>query len=166
LIAVLVLASAAGCSDGQGPSLDGPPTMTATVDGAAWLPNAGEVFGLLQSGTAFIAARRLSDGGQTEELIQIEFDTAEPFRSATYTLAGGPAAFAVFTVRTGPQTEAVYGTDPQHTGSLTIEAADAADSVVVGSFAFEAQQLGGTALRRIAGRFRVRYSMSVPLMRR
>lgn len=143
--------------------------LAATVDGARWSAGTGnsDLFGLLQSGTAFIIARRLEDGGQTEELIQIEFETANPFQSATYTLTGGPAAFAVFTVRTGlPQTEAVYGTTPEHTGSLTIEAADAADSVMVGSFAFEAQQLGGTALRRVAGRFRVRFSMSVPLVRR
>lgn len=62
--------------------------------GAAWSPDAGasDLFGLLQSGRAFIFARRLLDGGQNEEMLQIEFDTADPFRSASYRLTGGPAA--------------------------------------------------------------------------
>jgi hypothetical protein len=138
--------------------------LTATVDGAAWAPDAGalDLFALLQSGRAFIFARRLLDGGQTEEMLQIEFDTADPFRRASYRLTGGPAAFATFRVQTGPSTGAIYGTDSQHTGSVAIQTADATDSVVAGSFSFEAQQLGGTAVRRIAGQFRVRYTTTVP----
>ena len=160
---LLVLGGIGACSDSQGPSLDGPPMLTATVDGTAWAPDTGSVdpFGLLQAGTVFIGAHRVLDGGQTEELLQIAFDTSDPFRRASYPLAGGPAGYATFTVRTGPQTEAVYGTNPQHTGSVTIRAVDPADSVVTGSFVFEAQQVGGTALRAIAGEFRVRYTTTI-----
>jgi hypothetical protein len=56
----------------------------------------------------------------------------------------------------------LYQTNPGHTGSIAIQAASSSDSVVAGRFAFEAERLGGTGVRRVSGRFRVRYLTAFP----
>ena len=96
----------------------------------------------------------------------MEFATTDIFERTSYDLAADISGFATYQVFTSPpggSAEVYYSTTRGHPGALTIEAVNVKDSVVTGTFVFDAVPLGpGSAVHHIAGQFRVRYVTTVP----
>jgi len=164
LLAALILAFASGCGDGYEPSLEGPPFFSASIDGGPWEPGTGasDLVAVLQPGRAFIVANRFLVDEQVGEFVQLEFDTPDPFRITRYLFVGGTTGHAILRIHRGSNPDALYQTNPGHGGSVAIRAADPSDSVVTGTFVFEAGQLGGSGVRQVSGSFRVRFVTSFP----
>jgi hypothetical protein len=164
-VALLVTSA---CGDGQAPSLSGPSFVTATIDSKPWRADTapGDLFALLGPQRVILSARRLTTQPSAEEALSIEFGTTDIFAERSYPLTSGFAGFASFRVTTlppGGPTEVFYSTTQEHSGAFTIEASSPQDSVVTGSFAFEAGPLTGSLeVHHITGRFRVRYTTTAP----
>ena len=166
LPAVLLLAAGLNCGDDQqGPSADGPPFFTATIDGVVWPPD--DFVALLtqdirstQTGVRLEARRNLDDGGS--ETLFISLFTPDPFSLTSYRLTtGGAGEAAGFfqQVPNPPDPEVIFSTGEEHTGTLRITGANTTDSVVSGLFAFEAEDGLTGEVRQFRGEFRVRYEV-------
>ena len=160
--AILGLALSLGCGDDQlGPSADGPPFFTATIDGQPWSPEEFAALldydNLSQQAVVILQARRNTDDGGTETL-SINFFTSDPFSLTSYPLDTGGAGEAAGFFDT-PNPETSYSTDEEHRGTRRITGANTTDSVVSGVFAFAGAGYTG-GVRQFRGEFRVRYTTS------
>src|SRR6266540_7560555 len=148
-ISAVALIVVGACGESQAPSLNGPPFVTATVDGKPWVADTapGGLYALLGPQRVILWARRQTDQPAAEELLAVEFATNDVFAERSYPLTADIAGFATFRVTTqapGGPTEVFYSTTQEHTGTLTVEGSSPQDSVVTGSFVFEAVALGGS----------------------
>jgi hypothetical protein len=164
---LLALGTFWGCGESQAPNLDGPPFMAASVDGTRWVPGADPraLYALLGAQRVILVARRATQQPAGEEILQVEFATTDIFSERSYRLAADISGFATFQVFTQSPggSAAFYSTTPDHTGTLTIQAASAQDSVVTGVFAFDAVSLSGrSVVHHFTGQFRVGYTTTVP----
>ncbi|MEP6689012.1 MAG: hypothetical protein ABJC36_11745 [Gemmatimonadales bacterium] len=156
------------CGDSQAPSLSGPSFVAGTIDGRSWRADTAplDLYALLGPQRVILSARRHTEQPAAEEVLGIEFETTDIFAERNYPLAGtltGIATFRVTTLPPGGPTQAFYSTMQQHTGTLIIEASDPVDSVVTGSFGFEAGPFTESPeVHHVTGRFRVRYTTHVP----
>ena len=151
------------CGDSLGPiptapSLDGPPFLTAEVNGRRWEPGTGPGQLSLFFGThriAITADRPLATASMVERL-QLELETPIPPQPGSYVLDNGPVAFATMTTYDFGQITAWFTTNAQHQGTLVIAEVSPADSLLTGAFRFEAVNLDGT-VRQVRGSFRLRF---------
>ena len=121
-----------GCGDSEppeGPSVEGPPFLSATIDGLPWSPDPGDLVAFTGDGISLMARRNAEDASRSE-MLRIEFATSDLFRLATYRLSGDNSGFAQFTASfTAPGGSPLdslvgYTTDAQHIGSITLTGAE------------------------------------------
>jgi hypothetical protein len=155
----LILAAGLACGDSGGPDLDGPVFFTGTLDGSAW---AGDtVVATLTSSTALsITGARVASADEEQEITLFLSGFGQ---TGTFVLAGGPtagvAALSVLKIGNNTVTAiSTYLSSAAAPGELRITGISTKDSVVTGSFLFEAAAVPDTAPHRhVSGRFRVRY---------
>jgi len=157
LHAILLFGLGLGCGDTQqGPSAEGPPFLSATINGQPWSPDPGDALAAVVGPdlVSLQAHRDLGDGGS--EMLSIVLVTSEPFRLANYRLAGH-ASFAQLVLSSPLDSLVFFTTGAAHPGSLSITGANSTDSVVSGLFAFEGYDRSSGEVRLVRGQFRVRY---------
>jgi hypothetical protein len=158
----LLVAVGAACSDSSGPDLNGPAFFTATLDGVSW---AGDTTVAVLTNGSHLSVTGVRSASPTEE--QEITLTLEGFGKGTFVLgdqtAAGVAALTVMQVDNHVVTGiSHYLSSPQHPGELRITGISTSDSVVTGSFAFEAASQPDTASHhQVSGQFRVRYATQV-----
>ncbi|HUL04545.1 MAG TPA: hypothetical protein VLV16_15090 [Gemmatimonadales bacterium] len=161
-----ILLGLTSCAQSDGPTavkggttLDGPPYFQATLDGAPWpadtvgavvlTPTAGGVATLIS------ATRRVS----SHELQRITLGLA------TFPAEGHFALGGIFSQHVGffdidtTSAQISYFSVDARPGMVTVDAVSTTDSVLVGTFAFEAAPMPDTSAHRmLTGQFRVRYT--------
>jgi hypothetical protein len=162
--ALLVLALSLGCGDDQqGPSADGPPFFSATIDGVPWFPD--DFSALLASDSlrpevaVHLQARRSTEAGGGEAFF-FNLWLPDAFRLGSYRLEAGSATESAAAFQQVPSpldSELFFSTSESHRGTLRITGSNPTDSVVSGVFAFEAENILTNEVRRFRGEFRVRY---------
>lgn len=164
LLILCVGTAGVSCGDSGGPNGSGAPFFTASVDGAAWVPDTtmGILFGLSpDSGSLNLVAVRLVPGqGQTITLAIRDFPTLGAMALSDIS---GPATGVVDFVDTNsptlPPPSTTYLSTAQEPGLLRITAHNKADSTVAGTFAFTAVTSPDTAPHlTVSGSFRLRYT--------
>jgi hypothetical protein len=161
ILAAIVMALCS-CND-QGPSLEGDPLLFTTIDRVPWVADgrAGIPYALVQSERVFLVGRRPSEDGSTTETLRIELST-DSLQPGSYPLGMGLAdGVAIFEVSQFGETLTYHTTGDDHRGMVTVDAIDAADSVVVGRFRFDAANFGGGSIRYFIGEFRLSYAAIV-----
>lgn len=162
LLLSLLLATAA-CGDSGGPDLSGSAYVTASLDGSAWTADTtfGIFFGLTpDSGSLVFGGARIV--GDQEEDLTIAFRGVPG--TGTFTLADTTAPaiglFSVIYLNAGfPPPMDTWQSSPLFPGTLRITGWNPTDSIVAGTFAFEAATDPDTAAHRtLSGQFRVRYT--------
>ncbi len=161
LSAALILAVAA-CSD-AGPSTDAE-YFTATLDGASWPVDTAVslVYATLCDTSSLVAAPRGLIAQQLE-LLSIYF---RHYPAVGQYVLGDSSSGTFATFSTGPTTPGPRGPRVawyslgDSPGTLHISAVDRSDSVLTGTFAFDAATIPDTAPRHhLAGRFKVRFTL-------
>lgn len=160
-LGILALMSA-GCSDSGGPDLSGPAFFTGTLDGVSWV---GDTTVAILSGgsTLSITGARLVSATEEQDITL----SLQGFGPGIYMLAdqSGPAVAALTVMHVDNHiltSMSTYLSSSQHPGELRITGISTSDSVVTGSFAFEAAAQPDTAPHHhISGGFRVRYRTQV-----
>ncbi len=161
---LLTAASLTECREGFGPipdapPLQGPPFLTAEVNGQLWEPGTAPGQLALFFGThriAITADRPLAEASNVERL-ELELETVVPPQPGSYVLDAGPNAFATMTLSTYGQMTAMFTTTAQHTGTLVIAEVSSLDKLVTGAFRFEAISFDGRTVRQVRGAFRLRF---------
>jgi hypothetical protein len=159
-----LLAQPIACGDGGGPSLNGAPTFTVVMNGAPWTPDTavGILYGSICDTTLLVMAVRRVSPQDVEEVYLDMRHFRGPGSSTLSDTATGVfgAYFRTHTVPGSlPVTQSHWSmlTAP---GRLTIHGITTSDSLITGSFAFEAAAIPDTAVHRmLGGYFRVRYTM-------
>lgn len=149
-----------GCGD-QGPGV-GEPRFSVTLDGLPWVPVSATaiLYGSQCDTTLFLGAAR-STSLQDEEAVTV---VLHHFQGATTVSLSDSttAAFGVFTMTHYP-VGGLPVTDPHWTwsgrpGTLTLQGVTSTDSVMFGSFTFEATAApSGLDAHRVTAQFRLRY---------
>ena len=158
------LSALSGCTDRFGPipdapSLQGPPFLTAEVNGRPWEPGTAPGQLTLFFGThrlAITADRALAEASGVERL-QLELETPIPPQPGSYVLDNGLDAFATMTTYTDGQVTGAVTTTAQHGGTLVMAEVSRADDLLTGAFRFEAVSFDGRVLRQVRGAFRLRF---------
>jgi hypothetical protein len=156
-IALLILL---GCGD-QGPGV-GDRRFTMTLDGLSWVPETATaiLYGSQCDTTLFLGAAR-STSSQDGEAVTIVLHHFSGAASVSLGDPGAPAygAFALTHNPVGglPVID-LYRTWSRRPGTLTLQGVTTTDSVMYGSFAFEAALTpSGLNAHRVSGQFRLRY---------
>ena len=161
LSAALILTVAA-CSD-AGPSTDAE-YFTATLDGASWPVDTAVslVYATLCDTSSMVAAPRGRIAEQLE-LLSIYF---RHYPAVGQYVLGDSSSGTFATFSTGPTTPGPRGarlywfTGADSPGTLHINTVDQSDSVLTGTFAFNAATIPDTAPHHhLAGQFKVRFSL-------
>ena len=148
------------CSDTTGPSLDGPPFVTAQLDGVGWIVGPGDriLAYALSNGALLVAGvRRDSLGVDRDALgVVVTAFTTPGSSPLTVDTAEGQGLYSDYAPPGGG--EADYATDTSHTGVVRITAVDTARHRIAGTFSFNAVHSTGTGVVQVrAGAFRVDY---------
>ncbi|HUL04546.1 MAG TPA: hypothetical protein VLV16_15095 [Gemmatimonadales bacterium] len=152
--ALLVLTE---CGQPEGPSASGHPFFTATLDGATWVADFSDGF-MLGSSTV-ISGRRYVSPQETEDIwIQI----AGPPSVGKFALRGlfSPAT-GFFSKQTigAPSLPLPYLSSDANPGVASVDGVNRSDSLIAGTFAFEAAQIPDTGAHHVlSGAFLVRYT--------
>jgi hypothetical protein len=162
LITMVVLALSLACGDSQEPpTADGPPFFTASVGDLPWSPD--NLIAFAEGASVNLQARRHTDDGRDEQFTFFLIGS-DVFGLTSYRLEGddpgeSAAQFAQFPADPADSDSLVwFVTSGTHTGMLRITGANTADSVVIGVFAFEAEDRLTQEARQFRGEFRVRYT--------
>ncbi len=151
------------CGDSGGPNGSGAPFFTATLDGAAWVPDTslGILSGLSpDSGTLNLIAARLVPG--EDQTITIAIRDFPRLGAIALSDTTGPATGVVGIIYTNsptlPPPSTTYLSTAQEPGLLRITSHNQTDSTVAGTFAFTAVTSPDTAPHlTVSGSFRLRY---------
>jgi hypothetical protein len=151
------------CSDSGAPDLDGPDFFEITLDGQPWGPDtATGVFYFTHPDTGTLNLFATGVGPTTTGTIALSIRL--PLRSRVLPLADTGSA-AVGTYLPGqppgsplPVRPLVYWSTAVSPGTLRISGFSATDTVIAGTFSFQAAAIPDTAGHHtVTGRFRVRY---------
>ena len=101
LVVAVSLSYACGGSEApQGPSVDGSPFLTATVDGVPWSPDPGNL-DAYWNGQVVLRARRNAADASTTAILQINFAPPDAFQLGSYALRGDATGAGQFTIWSG-----------------------------------------------------------------
>ncbi len=158
LWSVVLALGLCGCGDSTGIAPGGPAFVAATLDGKAWVADTS--LAIFYDSDLVLGGVRQVSATRTESFTLILHDVHAPVAAQLTDTAG--EAFAVFTEAqdTGGIFLASlnYWTSAQHPGRVLISAINTSDSLVTGTFAFEAApEAAPGSVRRLSGRFRIPY---------
>jgi hypothetical protein len=152
----------AACGDSNGPSANGAPYFSATVDLTGWSADTAIawLYGSDSDTTLVIGAGRTASISQLETITLFVHHFGSPGQFALAdTTSPAFGGFSVFDL-SGPLFDPVfqYWTQPQGSGTLTVTGLTQDDSLVTGRFSFEAATIPDSVPhRRVSGSFRLRY---------
>ena len=158
LLAVVTLGL--GCTDAAGPSLAGPPFVTAIINGIPWTVRAADhAFGQLTPESTLVVVGMAIEAPDIYQALG--FQVGHVRATGTYTLSSsgdpGPINEGYYERHSGPGVQ-TYATGEGNTGQVEITGIDPVEHIVVGTFSFTALLRGGTAVVRVRqGSFRVNY---------
>jgi hypothetical protein len=163
LTAIALFLASTSCGDDGGPDLHGPLTFAGTLDGVAWRPDTSIAIvsgSTCDTTTVISAVRQVTESEEEAVTLILQRFPAAGQATLADTSTAAFATFSVSQVSAGVITSTVtYWTRSLNPGWLTIAGATRTDSLVTGTFAFDAVTMPDTAPhRRLTGRFRVRYS--------
>ncbi len=159
-----LMALVVGCADTTGPSLDGAPFVTATIDGTRWtMDTNGDAFAELTPDSTFaVWGTRTDVLGNNQEALGFQVGHFHA-TTGTYTLSydrdpSNIGSYTMYLDQSGSDVRIFATPWADRIGQVRITAVDAARHVVAGTFTFSALQLGGTAVLQVTeGSFRVQY---------
>ena len=161
-IAAALIVAVAACSD-AGPSTDAE-YFTATLDGARWPVDTAVSlsYATLCDTSSLVAAPR----GLIAERLELLSIYFRHYPAVGQYVLGDSSTGTFATFSTGPTTPGPRGarlywfTGADSPGTLHINAVDRSDSVLTGTFAFDAATIPDTGVRHhLAGQFKVRFSL-------
>jgi hypothetical protein len=160
-VLLLQLACVAACADGaSGPSVDGPITFSALVDGRVWSQaDTALISAYFGPRIGFTMVAWRTAAGVKSEAVSVRASSA--FGLGAYTLAGVQGncdAGFLGPIQSGTVTP-VYCTASAHTGRLQITGVDTILQVIAGTFSFRAVRADSTVITVVGGQFRVPYTV-------
>ena len=163
LVAMFGMVALIACDDPSGPTLDGPPFVTAIVDGEPWtVDTSGSLHSVLSGDTVLnVFARKLDASGKIQESIEFSIHRVDTVGIYILSYDRNPLNVGRYVIYSPSGEDArTFATVRGRTGFVHVTAFNPGSRAIAGTFGFEGLLLAleeGPVVVVSGGEFRVTY---------